>query len=249
MMHPAYVNGHPIGGVTADGLAEPTFPELWTALSREAAERFKSYSDFSCPSTSPEIDDDSLARITKYEKEWKTVIPLDLKTISCWKGICDAVFHALPLNNFYAQPSYENGWHLYTIKSTGEHAVRFMDENQGCCYWFAAWRDGGVRCRVYVSEYPSLYPDPRWRLEEEEEAKYEPRLTSDSLVAFFAGYAKDGAESLRKRHPPSPFGGPADQAPIIRPTISDEDPESFYNELLRIFRTSENLNNAPGTNS
>jgi hypothetical protein len=136
-------------------------------------------------------------------RDWKITVPLDLKTISCWKGISSAVFDAFPTNNDFVEP---DGWTLLTIKATGEHAVRFMDENQGCCFWFAAWRDGDVHCRVYVSDWSKLYPKPKQLREDEnfpsgEVTAREPQLTAGSLVSFFADYAKSGAEWDRDNLP------------------------------------------------
>ncbi len=171
---PVYVNDLCIGGPSL-GLTL-TLPRLWMFLSLRLPAGAREY----------RVNAEAAEALNALEVEWGVTIPADLKTIASWANIEDAVCTIFPTNNDFIPPA--RGWTLLNLSATGEHAVKIMDENQGCCYWFAAWRPGDDSCRVYVSESTDF----------ENEA---PILTADSLIGFYADYALRGAMWYATHYP------------------------------------------------
>lgn len=178
-LEPVAVNDHRIGGAAGAG---PPLAALQALL----------YA----------TQDDRVVRTLRgYEEEWGVTLPADLKTITAWPGIADAVTYVHPGNNDYCVPTAEKPWRLLRVAATGEHAVKIMDErgppgrapraHQCCCYWFAAWHAGAESSRVYVSDHAELYGD-----DGDEDAG--PQLTAESLAGFLADYAKSGHEDVRQ---------------------------------------------------
>lgn len=127
---PVLINGLPIGhdssNASLEGSKSKTVDDAARALR--------------IPINLSEINTSVEAKLSEYESEWKVKLPHTLKRWICARGVQGAVFEAQPCNPCLCVPG-EKGWgevyewQLEKNASDGRHAIKFMDENQGCCFW------------------------------------------------------------------------------------------------------------------
>lgn len=156
MSKSVYVNGLKIGGVDENINNninnKEQLEELWSLL-------FKMIKRDDIDAM--ESDEECKSIIEDYEKSWNIKIPEELKIISSWKNVGSAIFNVFPTNNCFIVPgkivwsdeTYGRQWKLVKNPCCGEeYMIRIIDENQGCCYWYAGWKKNDKTCRVYVSD-------------------------------------------------------------------------------------------------
>lgn len=186
---PVFVNGLKIGGdtVSTEEIDDKTLS--FALYQRVRPER---RSDTFPPAADPKV----VELLDNYEKEWNIQIPGDLKTLTAWEGVREAIFRVFPTNNSYVTPGEKKftssttpmQWVLLkpSDATPTQYLVRIMDENQGCCYWYAGWNDGDTTCRVFVSDHYVV------KLDGKLPAGIQLDLTAPSLYVFFVKYAARG---------------------------------------------------------
>ena len=198
MAQPVFINDLRIGGPPLaihndDGTTqEISMDHLWRLL-------------YPGTTDAPQINQAVAQTLEQYEQQWGVNIPTTLKTVASWTNIRHAICHAFPTNNDFCVPGSSNvyypdhvqHWHLVkqsvvsSVAPDMTHMVRFINENQGCCFWYAAWNNKDEKCKVYVSY--DVLPEQGNNTNDNYEGG-DPFLTSDDLLTFLIDYTLEGGK-------------------------------------------------------
>eukprot|EP00128_Syssomonas_multiformis_P012958 Colp12_sorted_trinity150504_noHs@15475 len=135
----------------------------------------------------PAVSDSALQRIRSFESYHGVKLPPAVVKFFSLEHITQIVFRVFPTNNHLRDPSRRQ-WVLLKCATSGQHVLKIMNENQGCCYWYIKWEEGDIDPPVYVSE-------------EDYERKDGPRVIpdltlkeSDYFSSFWQQLANDGLD-------------------------------------------------------
>lgn len=138
-------------------------------------------------SMTQEFDEVTIKEIESFEKENCVKIPPDLKTFMSWKNIAELICNIFPLNNHLLVPGnlyYETQikWKLIIPKQfETKYLIKIMNNDSGCCFWYAGFDDKSDFCKIYAScdDSDASTISQIW-------------LNGINLIDFFSGYTVDG---------------------------------------------------------
>lgn len=187
----AYVNDLRFGGpanvdILTSALADPraAFLAEWDRKIHHRA----LWERFGCD---PAYDPRRVADIRAFERLHKVAVPPSLVDFVARRHSDRLVFHWQPTNNDLVPPAK---WVLRRAPG-GWHVLRTINENQGCCYWFVAWRDdlGALDPPVFVG-------DDDDRTDNLKSFFRKNRCTANHWSEFLYDYAREG-EKWYEAHP------------------------------------------------
>ncbi len=187
-IRPAYVNDLRFGGgdnvdILQSALEDPksAFLDEWNRKIRHA----KLWEFARCD---PAYDERAIAYVRELEEGQDIRVPPSLVEFATRRHARELVFYWQPTNNSLVEPP---SWDVQ-LGPEDWKVLRIIDENQGCCFWYVAWRSWEINSTaldppVFVGDW--IDPD----LDEVPDFFQRVQCTANRFSEFLFDYAVEGA--------------------------------------------------------
>jgi hypothetical protein len=187
-IRPAFVNDLRFGGDPNVNLLESALEDPRLAFIEEWDRKVRHRKLWEFARCDPAYDAAAVEAVARLATERGERIPASVAEFATRKHAGALVMYWQPTNNFLVAPSE------WSVQKGPEdwRFLRIIDENQGCCFWYVAWRAGGLDGTqldppVFVGD--EIDPD----LEEVPDFFTRTECTANRWSEFLLDYAAEGA--------------------------------------------------------
>lgn len=153
-IRPAYVNDLRFGGEANVDVLESKLSDPRLAFLEEWNNKIRHQKLWEFARCDPAYDAREVAAVDKLFARQGTRVPPSVTELATRRHAQALVTYWQPTNNFLVSPSK---WKVQRGPDDWK-ILRIINENQGCCYWFVAWRSGALDSTqldppVFVGDY------------------------------------------------------------------------------------------------